>query len=351
MVSSAGGGSQPAARTQSARRTWGLVAAIVSALAFAASGPFAKPLIEAGWSAAAVVIARVVASTLILLPFVAWSVRRDPGVLLRRWLWILAYGLLGVAGVQLTFYLSIERLPVGVALLLQYLAPVLLLLAAWARTRIRPAALALIGAALAIAGLWLVLDLAGDEPLDPLGVVFGLLGTLSLCAFFLLGANAPDDLPATGLIGGGVAVGAVILGVGGAVGLYPVLAPLEAPVTLAGAVVPWWLPLAVVTVFGTVIGYLTGVVAARRLGSRLSSFLGLLEVVATVVMAAGMLGEIPTAVQLAGGSLILLGVVCVRLSPDHARPVREGGVPDVVGTVTGAIPLPSRAEEQRAEES
>ena len=329
-------------------RSLGLVAAVGSAIAFAGSGPFVKPLLEAGWTAGGAVFVRVTIAALLLAPLVAWSVRRHPRVLLRRWSWILGYGLIGVAACQLSYFLAVERLPVGIALLLQYLAPIILLLAAWIRTRVRPASLALIGAVLAIAGLLLVIDLTGTTSLDGLGLVFGFLAAVSVCGYFLIGANVPNDLPPIALIGTGLAVAAAVVGLTGATGLVPLAFDLTGTAPLLGSEVPWWVPMGVVVLFGTVGGYLLGVIGAKRLGSRLASFLGLLEVVSVVAVAALLLGEIPTWMQLVGGALILGGVVCARLAPDHQAPVADGGVPDVVGTVTGVIPLPTLRDEHVA---
>lgn len=331
-----------------ASRSLGLIAAVGAAIAFAGSGPFIKPLLEEGWSATGAVFVRVLAAAIVMAPIVAFAVRRDPGVLLRRWAWVVGYGVLGVALTQLTYFLAVERLPVGVALLIQYLAPVILLLAAWARTRVRPAVLALIGAVFAIGGLVLVINPGGDLRLDPLGLVFGVLAAITVCAYFLIGANVPDDLPPVALIGGGLGVAAVLLGGVGATGIVPFVMDFSGEVALAGAQVPWYVPMTVVVLAGTVSAYVLGVLAAKRLGSRLASFVGLLEVIAAVAVAALLLGEIPTLMQVLGGVLLLAGVIAVRLAPDHARPAIDGGVPDVVGTVTGVIPLPSAVDEQLA---
>lgn len=326
----------------------GLAVAVSASIAFAGAGPFVKPLLDAGWSAGGAVLVRLGLAALVLLPVVCFAVRRDPGVLVRHWAWITGYGALGVAGCQLAYFLAIERMPVGVALLIEYIAPVLLLLGTWARTRVRPAALSLVGAGLAIFGLALVIDVAGGGGLDPLGIAFAALAALMACAYFLIGANAPSDLPPVALIGGGLAVSTVTVGAVGAVGIVPIVVLPDVSVTLLDQQVGWWLPMSVVVLVGTVGGYLLGTIGAKLLGSRLASFVGLLDVVATVVMAAVLLGEIPTTMQLIGGGLILTGVVAVRLAPDHRAPTVEGGVPDLVGSATGVIPLPSLAEEEIA---
>ena len=99
--------------------------------------------------------------------------------------------------------------------------------------------------------------------------------------------------------------------------------------TYAGHEVPWWLPLAGLGLVSAAAAYTSGIAASRRLGSRLASFVGLLEVVAAVGFAWLLLSQLPSAVQLAGGALILVGVVVVRLGERPARSVLTPGQPPV----------------------
>lgn len=337
--------SSPSAAQQHPGARIGLVAAVLSAIAFAGSGPFAKPLFEAGWSPGGAVLVRAILCAVLLIPFVVWAVRRDPKVLLRRWGWIVAYGAIPLAATQMFYFLAIERLPVAIALLIEYQAPILLLLATWLITLRRPAWLSLIGAVLAIGGLALIVNPFGTGPLDPLGITYALLAAVSLSLYFLMSANVPEDLPAVALVGGGFAVASVVFAVTGLLGVTPIEVPFENPVEIAGLTVPWWATMAVVVLLGTLSGYLLGIFAAGRLGSRVASFAGVLEVVATMVVAALLLGEIPSIIQTLGAAGIIGGVIAVRLAPDHSRSTAAGGVPDVVGTMTGPIPIPSVSEE------
>jgi len=79
-------------------------------------------------------------------------------------------------------------MPVGVALLLEYLAAVLVVGWLWLRHGQRPRRLTVAGAAAAIAGLAMVLDLGGSARIDPVGVMWGLLAAVGLAIYFLLGA-------------------------------------------------------------------------------------------------------------------------------------------------------------------
>ena len=97
----------------------------------------------------------------------------------------------------------------------------------------------------------------------------------------------------------------------GATGLLPLTAATGAT-ALAGAAVPWWVPLTLLIVVSAVLAYLTGVVAVRRLGSAVASFVALTEVLFAVVFAAVLLGQVPTLGQVLGGLLVLAGIVVVQ---------------------------------------
>ena len=141
----------------------GLALALVSASSFGLSGSLARSLLDLGWSPAAVVATRVGGAFLILLlPSLSCSDGSDcrpVGSPLR----MLAYGVVAIALAQLCYFSAVQYLSVGVALLLEYLAPVMLIGWHWARTQRRPAWPVLAGAGLSIVGLAFVLDLRTDS--------------------------------------------------------------------------------------------------------------------------------------------------------------------------------------------
>lgn len=323
--------------------TSGIIIAVIAAIAFAASGPFGKLLLEEGWSPGGLVLARVLCSAILLTPIVLWSIRKDPGVVRRRWVWIAAYGAVAVATTQLFYYLAVARLHVGTALLIEFLAPVLLLFIVWVRSRVRPANLSLLGAVLAIGGLVFVLSPSGNGALDVIGVFWASCAAVSLSGYFLLSAHAPHDLPPIALIGGGLWVASAALALVGALGILPIEVVFAERIPFFGTHVAWWVPLGLVVVIGTSIAYLLGLIAAIKLGSRLASFLGLIEVVAVVVIAALLLGEIPTIAQVFGAVLIVGGVIAVRLAPEQS-PLGEV-MSEEAGTLTGPILLPSTLDD------
>ncbi|OUD86965.1 EamA-like transporter family protein [Clavibacter michiganensis subsp. michiganensis] len=119
--------------------TTGLVLAIVAACSFGLSGAFVKPLLEAGWSPVAAVALRALVGGLILAPVALVQLRGDLRPVLRAWRRVLGMALVGVAGAQVMYFAAIERIPVGTAILIEFMAPLLLVAVAWAMTRRRPA--------------------------------------------------------------------------------------------------------------------------------------------------------------------------------------------------------------------
>ena len=83
--------------------------------------------------------------------------------------------------------------------------------------------------------------------------------------------------------------------------------------TYAGTDVAWWVPALLLGLVSSALPYVAGIEASRRLGSRVSSFVALLEVLCAILFAWALLGELPGVTQAVGGALVLAGVVLVKL--------------------------------------
>jgi drug/metabolite transporter (DMT)-like permease len=91
------------------------------------------------------------------------------------------------------------------------------------------------------------------------------------------------------------------------------LAVSASDVTVGGHRVSWILPVIGIAVLATAIAYSAGIVAARRLGAKLASFIGMAEVLFAALFAWLLLGQLPSTTQFLGGSLIFAGVTLVRV--------------------------------------
>lgn len=288
----------------------GLTLALVSAAAFGSSGPFAKALLDSGWSPGAAVTARIGGAALVLLVPSLMLLRGRWDVLRRHAGLLVAYGVVAMAAVQLAFFNAVTTLSVGVALLLEYLGVVLVVVWLWARHGQRPRRWTLTGVALAVVGLLLVLDLGGPS-VDLGGVLWGLGAAVGLATYFVLSAREAAGLPPLVMACGGMVVATVALLLAGAAGVMPMTAG-TADVVLAGAVLPWWVAIGELALVAAALAYATGIAATRRLGSKIAGFVGLTEVMFSLLFSWLLLGELPVPVQLAGGACIVAGVLAVR---------------------------------------
>lgn len=301
----------------SSRTATGLLLALASATTFGMSGALARGLIDTGWSAGAAVTVRTVIAAVVLVV---------PGVLALRGRWhlvgdntglITIYGVSAVAGAQLCYFYAVTYMQVSVALLLEYTAPVAVVLWLWLRHGHRPSGLTILGAVIAAGGLVLVLDVISGAELSTVGVLWALGAMVGAATYFVISADETNGLPGISLAAGGLIVAGTVLLGAGALGLLPLRAS-TAPAVYHGHAVPWWLPVLALGLVTAAFAYVSGIEAGRRLGSRLASFVALGEVLAAVVFAWLLLGELPRPIQLAGGLLVLAGVVVVKLGEARA---------------------------------
>jgi len=293
------------------RRVAGLWFAVLSAASFGLSGSLASGLMDAGWSAGGAVVARVgVAAVVLLGP--AWIALDGRWALLRANAGtVIGYGVVAVAGAQFAYFNAVRHMDVGVALLIEYTAPVAVVGWLWLRHGHRPGRLTVVGAVLAAAGLVLVLDLLSGADLSLVGVAWALVAMVGAAVYFVLSAGE-SELPPLVLAAAGLWLATASLLVAGLAGAIPLDATTSA-VTYGDTELPVWVPVLVLGVVTAAVAYVSGIAASRRLGSRVASFVGLLEVLAGLLFAWALLDQLPSWVQFMGGVLVLAGVVVVRL--------------------------------------
>jgi drug/metabolite transporter (DMT)-like permease len=305
----------------------GLLFALGSAFAFGMSGPLAKSLMETGWSPTAAVTARLAGGALVMAIF-ATIVK--PGWVreaLQHAKTVVAYGLIPIAGAQLCYYNAVSHLSIGVALLLEYTAPVLVVGWLWATTRRRPSNLTLAGVALAVAGMVLVLDVVSGAHINVAGVGWGLAAAICAACYFMMSDEVAADgsgLNSITLAAGGLIVGALAVALLGVSGLMPLTFGTH-DVVVAGWTTSWLVPAVALAVIPTAIAYTLGIMGIARLRPRFASLVGLAEVLFAVLAAWGLLGEAITATQAVGGAVVLLGLALARQG-DRSEKVAPPGI-------------------------
>ena len=338
-------------------RLTGLVLIVTSACAFGGSGTAAKPLIEAGLSPMDVVWLRATGAVLILLPVLIKHrdlPRRRPGL-------ILGFGLFAVAGCQGLSFASLALIPVGVALLIEYLGPPLLLGYIRFVQRRKVGRRAALGALLAVLGLCCVVQIwSGLGGLNPWGVLLGLGAAFCQVAYFVLaedvgagasngsGSRSKDAKPvdAIALSAYGLLVGSIVFTAASRPWNID-WSVFGHDVAMGGRQVPALLLLGWVVVVATVVAYVTGVAAVSHLSAQVAGVVACLEAVVGTVLAWVLLGEHLALPQIVGGLLVLVGAGIAQTSSTpsaQSMVVTEVGVeplPTVAAPATSATPAAS----------
>jgi drug/metabolite transporter (DMT)-like permease len=290
-------------RDDPARHLLGYGLALGAASLWGVGGVFAKVLFDRGMAPS------VLAEVRIGLGFVAFAIivalfgRRHARVRRGHLPLLVLFGVVGMAGVQLSYYESIKRLPVVLALLIQYLGPLLVLLYFWLRGR-KVGGRLWLAALLTIVGCYFALG-AYDADLLQVNVEGGAIALLSaaIFAFYLIVAERIVLLYS--------ALTLLLYGFGVA--------------ALAWTVVrPWWtLPFAEwdattyllilgVLVVGTLLPFFLSSTALTMLPATRVGLAETIEPVVAGVAAFIVLGESLAAPQLVGGALVLAGIALAR---------------------------------------
>ncbi|MFF8289136.1 DMT family transporter [Streptomyces sp. NPDC016309] len=297
-------------------RSAGLGLALASAFAFGGSGVAAKPLIEAGLDPLQLVWLRATGAALVMLP-VAW---RHRDLLRTRPALLAGFGLLAVAGVQACYFAAISRVPVGVGLLIEYLAPALVL--GWVRFVQRRAVTraAAVGVVLAVGGLACVVEVWSGLRFDLLGLVLALGAACCQVGYFVLsdhGGDGAEPADPLGVIAYGLLFGSLVLTV--------IARPwgidwslLGGTADMGGSTMPAWLLLGWIVLIATVLAYVTGVISVRRLSPQVAGVVACLEAVIATVLAWVLLEEHLSGPQVLGGAVVLVGAFIAQSSTPKA---------------------------------
>jgi drug/metabolite transporter (DMT)-like permease len=288
---------------------------LTAAVLFGINGSVAKVALSSGLSALRLTEARCAgaAAGLVLI-----ALARSPSSLrvTRRELMRLAvFGFVGVALVQLFYFLAIERLAIGVALLLQFLG--VLLVAFWARTFGHERVRRRIWVALActLVGLALMVEVWHGSALDGLGIGFALLAALVLAVYLLLAEREVAVRDSVSLIAWGMAFATLFWTVVQPWWSFPA-GTVGETVSLQGHLGSWHLPVWAlvlwVVVLGTIVPFVLLVGGLRHVSATRVGIAAMLEPVVATAIAWAWLGQSFAPVQLAGAAVVLVGILLAQ---------------------------------------
>lgn len=301
------------------RTTIGYALLLSATVLFALNGTVVKSILLSGISATTLSETRAIGSFVIL--FVVVALIRPRALRIRRdeWKILLAYGVIGVSMTQFLYFLAIERMPIGIALIIEFTAPIWVVL--WVRFGRKQAVRGTVwvGLLLAVIGLALVAQVWQGFTLDGFGVAAAFGAAFALALFYVLGEHqrrgdhARDALSLTMWGMGGAALFWVVVPPW-SLSAWGAYAGLSEPLAGVGPQLPLWLLTTWMVVMGTVIPFALAMKSLAYITAAQASIIGMTEPLIASIIAWIALAEVLTAAQIAGGAIVLVGVYLAERS-------------------------------------
>jgi drug/metabolite transporter (DMT)-like permease len=315
----------------------GVLLTVTGGVLFAVNGTISKLVLQAGLEPSQLTALRATGAFagLLVLSLALRPAGRRPAVTRRELVLLAGYGVVGFFLVPLLYFVAISRLPVGIALLFEYTAP--LLVALWARfgqrQPVRPRLWG--GLVLSLTGLACVAEVWGDLRLNALGVLAGFGAAVGLALYYLLGARGIRRRDTVSLntwaFGFAAVAGLLTQASAGARDWSPLGGTSHG--------VPVWLLCCYVVVLGSIAPFVLVAAALRHLPATSVGIVGMAEPVLAAAVAWLVLGEALNATQLAGGALILVGVglaETARVAVPEKPELSGEGPPEMLVLARGA---------------
>jgi len=300
----------------------GFLLAVAAAVLFAVNGNVSKVVLLSGISSLQLVSVRSAGTALILLAITALTRPAALRVGGRELAFLALYGLTGIAMVQWLYFVALRRMPVGIALLFEYTAPIMVAL--WVRfVQKQPVRSRLwLGLACALTGLAMVAQFWKGMTLDPVGLVSAIGAGAALACYYLMGEHGQRDRDPVSLMGFTFGFSAVLWAVVSPWWTFP-FSRMGNAVALPGALpggAPLWSMVLWIIVLGTVAPFLLVLLAVGRLGPARVGLIGMLEPVGAGIIAWVLLGESLSSAQVIGSVIVLVGVALAETARQTARP-------------------------------
>ncbi len=305
----------------------GYVFALLAASFFGANGALSKLVMEAGITPVQLTFFRATTVMVIGAVWLLFS-NRSAFKLTKREFWqILALGLGGVALLQWTYASSVALLPVGITLLLEYIAILAIAVIALVFFKEHVKTRLWIAIVIVFIGLALVAEVWNSQ-LNPLGVLFGFGAAAALTIYFVLGEKVLDKISAMKVTFWSMMFASMFW-------FFPSqwwaidTAVLTETVSFPGAAswvaAPNWVFILMNGAFGTFLPYLFSLMALQRLKATPAGIAASSEVFFAFVFAFLLLGEVLSTIQIVGASLVFIAVLLAQTAR-AAGPIDADGI-------------------------
>jgi drug/metabolite transporter (DMT)-like permease len=315
-------------RVSAVRPAVGYALTVAAAALFAVNGTVSTLALDAGIPATNLTALRCTGGAGVLVLALGVVSPRRLRIAWREVPFIALFGVVGMALTQFLYYLAIGRLPVGIALVFEMTAPVFIALYVWLVRREHVRSRLWLALALSLCGLVLVAEVwQGGGSLDSGGVLAALAAAVCLAAYYLLGERGTADRDPVALTAWSFVAAAVFWAVAAPWWQFDAgVLSRRVPVSLGSLALPVWVLVAWIVVLGAVVPFWLSLAALRHLSPTAAGIVATVEPVLASIVAWLWVGQVLSAWQVAGGAVVLTGIVLAQT----ARANTSVAVPETV---------------------
>ena len=305
-----------------ARPALGYAFTLAAAAFFAVNGTVSTLALQAGIPPTRLTALRCTGAAVALVVVLAVVAPQRLRITWREVPFLAVFGIVGVALTQYLYYVAIGRMPVGIALVFEMTAPVFIALYVWLVRREKVRSRLWLALLLSLSGLVLVAEVWQDGgSLDPIGVGAALVAALCLAAYYLLGERGTVTRDPVTLTCWSFVAAAVFWA--GAAPWWVFDAGVlgeRVPVSVGDLQVPLWLLVVWIVVLGAVVPFWLSIAALRHLAPTAAGLVATVEPVFASFVAWLWLEQVLTGWQVAGGVVVLTGIVLAQTARSEPAP-------------------------------
>jgi drug/metabolite transporter (DMT)-like permease len=324
---------------RTARPALGYALTLAAAGIFAVNGTVSTLALQAGIPATRLTALRCTGAAVALLVVLALVAPQRLRVTWREVPFLTAFGVVGVALTQFLYYVAIGRMPVGIALVFEMTAPVLIATYVWLVRGERVRSRLWLALLLSLSGLVLVAQVWQDGgSLDPVGVGAALLAAVCLATYYLMGERGTVTRDPVTLTCWTFVAAALFWAVAAPWGSFDagVLAE-RVPVSAGSVALPLWSLVAWIVVLGAVVPFWLSIAALQHLAPTAAGLVATVEPVFASIVAWLWLEQVLTGWQVAGGVVVLAGIVLAQTARSAPAPAPLPETPNALPSWPGRV--------------
>ena len=294
---------------------------ILGAALFAFNGVVAKVVLAEGLSPWRLTQVRSGGAFLILIIFFLLFKRHELRATRQEIPWLIAFGVVAVVLVQALYFIAIGRIYLGTALLIEFTAPIWILLFMRFVLKKEVDKLLWLALALSFSGLIVVTQVWKGLTLDGIGLLAAFLDSIALAGYFLIAEKLGKTKTGAVMTVWGFGIGTLIMAFMMPLWSFPTeyfTISMQLPGFLDQYSLPGWILIGWVVVFGTLLPYLFVIAGLRILSASTASIIGILEPVLASLFAWWFLSEVLNNVQLAGAIAVVVGIYFANRARDRS---------------------------------